>query len=99
MLVSAGVGWGEANGREGLTWTTCSSSLKTMASRWVSLKPPFLALVKGVRMARVMTTSSGFFCVLSSTVSLGLHGVVDGGARDDLHGVEGALAGGDVAEH
>lgn len=35
-----------------------------MYSSVVSLKPPFLALVKGVRMARVMTTSSGFFDVL-----------------------------------
>jgi hypothetical protein len=31
-----------------------------MYSRLVSLKPPFLALVRGVRMARVMTMSSGF---------------------------------------
>lgn len=36
-----------------------------MPSRGVSFIPPFLALVSGVRMARVMTTSSGFFCVLS----------------------------------
>jgi hypothetical protein len=35
-----------------------------MKSRGVSLRPPLPALVRGVRMARVITTSSGFFCVL-----------------------------------
>ena len=35
-----------------------------MKSRGVSLKPPLKALAKGVRMARVMTMSSGFFWVL-----------------------------------
>jgi hypothetical protein len=37
-----------------------------MYSREVSLKPPFLALVRGVRTARVMTMSSGFFWVLGN---------------------------------
>lgn len=50
-----------------------------MKSRAVSLKPPLLPLVRGVRMARVMTTSSGFWDVLV---------VLDGGEleRRCLHG-------------
>lgn len=44
--------------------TTCSRILKTRPSRGVSLKPPLTALVRGVLMARVMTTSSGFWEVL-----------------------------------
>lgn len=35
----------------------------------VSLKPPFLPLQSGVRMARVMTTSSGFLEVLQYVAS------------------------------
>jgi hypothetical protein len=35
----------------------------------VSLKPPLCALVSGVRIARVMTTSSGFLVVLGRVVS------------------------------
>lgn len=35
-----------------------------MKSNGVSLKPPLNPLHKGVRIARVMTISSGFFCVL-----------------------------------
>lgn len=49
-----------------LFFTTCSKILKTMPSRGRSLKPPFFALHNGVRMARVMTMSSGFFWVLFS---------------------------------
>jgi hypothetical protein len=37
-----------------------------MYSREVSLKPPFLPLHNGVRMASVITTSSAFFEVLLS---------------------------------
>jgi hypothetical protein len=37
-----------------------------MYSRLVSLKPPFFALVNGVRMASVMTMSSAFLEVLCS---------------------------------
>ncbi len=35
-----------------------------MNSNGVSFMPPLKPLVRGVRIARVMTTSSGFFCVL-----------------------------------
>jgi len=35
-------------------------------SRLVSLNPPFLPLHSGVRIAKVMTISSGFFVVLES---------------------------------
>lgn len=44
--------------------TTCSRILNTKPSSGVSLKPPLLALVRGVLIARVMTTSSGFWAVL-----------------------------------
>jgi hypothetical protein len=44
--------------------TTSLSILTTMPSMVVSLNPPLRPLVRGVRMARVMTTSSGFFWVL-----------------------------------
>jgi hypothetical protein len=53
-------------------------------------------------MARVMTISSGFFDVLSSTVSPPPRGIRRRrrrGARFGLHGIEGTLAGCDVAEH
>lgn len=39
--------------------STCSRILNTKPSSGVSLKPPFLALHSGVRMASVMTISSG----------------------------------------
>jgi hypothetical protein len=44
--------------------TTCSRILNTRPSSGVSLRPPLPALVRGVLMARVMTTSSGFWEVL-----------------------------------
>lgn len=44
---------------------TCLSVLTSSPSSVVSLKPPLYALVRGVRMARVITTSSAFFVVLS----------------------------------
>ena len=40
-----------------------------MKSREVSFMPPLKPLVKGVRMASVMTTSSAFFCVLLMVIS------------------------------
>jgi hypothetical protein len=40
-----------------------------MKSRGVSLSPPLPALVRGVRTASVITTSSGFFCVLEKGLS------------------------------
>lgn len=45
--------------------TTCLRVLTRMPSRVVSLKPPLWAFVRGVRIARVMTMSSGFLVVLS----------------------------------
>ena len=50
-------------------------------------------------MARVITTSSGFFDVLLFDCQSYSTGYTNGGARVSLHGVDGALAGGDVAEH
>jgi hypothetical protein len=44
---------------------TSFKSEYTIKSRGVSFMPPFLAFVSGVRMAIVMTTSSGFFVVLA----------------------------------
>jgi hypothetical protein len=49
-----------------LRFRTSSSRAETMYSRLVSLKPPFFALVNGVRMASVMTMSSAFLEVLCS---------------------------------
>ena len=46
--------------------TTCFINFTTMASSGVSLRPPFRPFVSGVRMASVITTSSGFFCVLDN---------------------------------
>ena len=43
---------------------TCFKSEYTIKSRSVSFMPPFLPFVNGVRMANVITTSSGFFVVL-----------------------------------
>jgi hypothetical protein len=43
---------------------TALSVLTRRPSRVVSLKPPLCAFVRGVRRARVMTTSSGFLVVL-----------------------------------
>jgi hypothetical protein len=40
-----------------------------MYSRLVSLKPPFPAFVRGVRIARVMTMSSAFLDWLAQEVS------------------------------
>ena len=44
---------------------TCSRILKTRLSRVVSLRPPFPDLHIGVRIASVITTSSGVCCVLA----------------------------------
>jgi hypothetical protein len=44
--------------------TTCLRVLTRRPSSVVSLKPPLYALVRGVRSASVMTTSSGFLVVL-----------------------------------
>lgn len=49
---------------------TSFSRAYTMYSRLVSLKPPFLALQRGVRMASVMTMSSAFLDWLEPGVSL-----------------------------
>lgn len=85
--------------------STCSKILKTRPSSGVFLRPPFPALHSGVRMARVMTTSSGFFCVLyphRQHVSLSLYcvgpslgilrGKVRTANRSGLHLVNGLLA-------
>jgi hypothetical protein len=52
-----------------MRWVTALSTLTTMPSIVVSLKPPLRPLVRGVRIASVMTTSSGFFWVLPSSDS------------------------------
>lgn len=48
---------------------TSFSNEYIMKSKGVSLKPPLNAFVRGVLMARVITTSSEFFCVLKTPVS------------------------------
>lgn len=70
---------------------TCFSRAYTMKSSWVSLKPPLKALAKGVRIARVITTSSAFLEVLVLLVNEGdaawqrsLHGTQTGRTRSDL---------------
>ena len=66
-----------------------------MKSNGVSFKPPLKPLVRGVRIANVMTTSSGFFCVLE-IVSNGKD--VEGG-EEGPHRGQPALAWGEVAEN
>ena len=78
---------------------TCSSNLKTMESSGVSLKPPLRALVKGVRVARVMTTSSGFFCKLHRLISRGGYGEMGRHGGCDEHLVQRLLSGCEVGEH
>ena len=66
-----------------------------MKSNGVSFMPPLKPLVRGVRIANVMTTSSGFFCVLE-IVSNGKD--VEGG-EEGPHCGQPALARGKVAEN
>ncbi len=65
-----------------------------MKSSGVSFKPPLKPLVRGVRIANVITTSSGFFWVLE-VVSNGKD--VEGG-EEGSHCGQPALAWGEVAE-
>ena len=66
-----------------------------MKSSGVSFKPPLKPLVRGVRIANVMTTSSGFFWVLN-VVSNG-EGVE--GGEESSHCGQSALACGKVVEN
>ena len=66
-----------------------------MKSNGVSFKPPLKPLVRGVRIANVMTTSSGFFWVLK-VVSDGED--VEGG-EESSHCGQSALAWGKVVEN
>ncbi len=68
-----------------------------MKSSRVSLKPPLKPLVRGVRMASVMTTSSGFFWVLTRVLNRRRckRSLVGG----DIHCGESALGWRKVAEN
>ena len=66
-----------------------------MKSSGVSFKPPLKPLVRGDRIANVMTTSSGFFWVLE-IVSNGKD--VEGG-EEGLHCGQTALSWGEVVEN
>lgn len=60
--------------------------------------PPLKPLVSGVRMARVMTTSSAFFWVLLIVGSQQATGLMGGRGESGVHCGQPALAGGKVAE-
>ena len=90
--------------------TTCSKILNTMPSSGVSFRPPFLPFASGVRIARVMTISSGFFWVLQNNqacqlLSCPIH--VKAGAllagkqaeRRNSHLVQRLLAGGQLGDN
>lgn len=66
-----------------------------MKSSGVSFKPPLKPLVRGVRMANVMTTSSGFFCVLKNVSN---SKDAEGG-EEGSHCGQSALAWGKVVEN
>ncbi len=69
-----------------------------MKSSGVSFNPPLKPLVRGVRSANVMTTSSGFFWVLE-VVSNGNDVEGGEGGEEGSHCGQTALAWGEVVEN
>jgi hypothetical protein len=69
-----------------------------MPSSGVSLKPPLKAFARGVRIARVMTMSSGFLVVLQFAYQSRNPRSGDMNERN-LHGREAAIGGRDLRDN
>lgn len=63
------------------------------ASSGVSLNAPLCDFVRGVRRARVITMSSGFFCVLDRVLLLGVWWSGGSWLTFDRLGIEGEKSG------